>query len=114
MHTSEIAAEDQHLVGLETRDKIGSVEKFWGCYKMNIADFPNSSQLTYRLAIGNHSLLFAFSKASKTAIFSAEDSLVGKYATRVSHKMAVLGHNFSFSQMNISMDVRPKVYGRTS
>ena len=28
--------------------------------------------------------------------------------------MAVLGHNFSFSQMNISMDVRPQVYGRTS
>ena len=28
--------------------------------------------------------------------------------------MTVLGHNFSFSQMNISMDVRPKVYGRTS
>ena len=28
--------------------------------------------------------------------------------------MAVLGHNFSFSQMNISMDVRPKGYGRTS
>ena len=46
--------------------------------KMNIADFPNSSQLTYRLAIGNHSLLFAFSKASKIAIFSAEDSLAGK------------------------------------
>ena len=39
---------------------------------------------------------------------------MGKYATLVSHKMAVLGHNFSFSQMNISMDVRPKVYGRTS
>ena len=75
---------------------------------MNIADFPNSSQLTYRLAIGNHSLLFAFSIASKTAIFSAEDSLVGKYTTLVSHKMAVVGHNFSFSQMNISMDVRPK------
>ena len=55
-----------------------------------------------------------FLKASNTAIFSAEDSLVGKYATLVSHKMAVLGHNFSFSQMNISMDVRPKVYGRTS
>ena len=108
MHTSEIAAEDQHLVGLETRDKIGSVEKFWGCYKMNIADFPNSSQLTYRLAIGSNLLLFAFSKASNTAIFSAEDSLTGKYATLVNHKMEVLGHNFSFSLMNISMHVRPK------
>ena len=97
MHTSEIAAEDQHLIGLETRDKIGSVEKFWGCYKMNIADFQNSSQLTCWLAIGSHSLLFAFSKASKTAILSAEDFLAGKYATLVSHKMAVLGHNFSFS-----------------
>ena len=39
---------------------------------------------------------------------------MGKYATLVSHKMAVLGHNFSFSQMNVSMDVRPKVCGRTS
>ena len=28
--------------------------------------------------------------------------------------MAVLGHNFSFFQMSISMDVLPKVYGRTS
>ena len=76
--------------------------------KMNIADFPNSSQLTYRLAIGSNLLLFAFSKASNTAIFSAEDSLTGKYATLVNHKMEVLGHNFSFSQMNISMHVRPK------
>ena len=59
-------------------------------------------------------LTFAFSIASKTAIFSAEDSLTDKYAALVSHKMAVLGHNFSFSQMNISMDVRPKGYGRTS
>ena len=25
----------------------GSVEKHWGCYKMNIADFQNSSKLTY-------------------------------------------------------------------
>ena len=59
-------------------------------------------------------LTFAFPIASKTAIFSAKNSLAGKYATLVSHKMAVLGHNFSISQMNISMDVRPKGYGRTS
>ena len=85
-----------------------------GVLQVNIADFQNGSQLTYWLAIGSNSLLFAFSIASKTAIFSAEDSLTGKYATLVSHKMAVLGHNFSFSQMNISMDVRPKVYARTS
>ena len=70
--------------------------------------------LTYWLEIGSNPLLFAFSKASNTAIFSAENSLTGKYATLVSHKMAVLGHNFSFSQMNISMDVRPEGYGRTS
>ena len=74
---------------------------------MNIAVFQNSSKLTCGLAIVGNPLLFAFKKASNTALFSAEDSLVGKYATLVSHKMAVLGHNFSFSQMNISMDVRP-------
>ena len=97
------------------------MEKYWGCYKTNIADFQNGSQLTFWLTIGSTPLLLAFSKVSNTAIFSAENSLAGKYATLVSHKMAVLGHNFSFSQMNISMDVRPKdvwtydqrVYART-
>ena len=37
--------------------------------KMNIADFPNSSQLTYRLAIGNHSLLLLFQKPLKSRYF---------------------------------------------
>ena len=81
---------------------------------MNIADFQNGSELTVCLTIGSTPLLLAFSRVSNTAIFSAENSLTGKYATLVCHKMAVWGHNCSVSQMNIFMDVRPKGYGRTS
>ena len=88
---------------------------------MNIADFHNSSQLTYWLAIGSYSLLFAFSIASKTAIFSAEDSLWANMRLSWAIKWRFwntislfLRWIFLWTYVLRSMDVRPRVYARTS
>ena len=61
----------------------------------------------------HQSLTFAFLKAANNTIKSTEDSAVCKYTILTSLKNDDFRTNISFSQMIISLDVRPRVYART-